>query len=619
MKSLAKPARRKTGGASELPSSPCREADNALSLKPLSTLSSLRGTATMTLFGLLLMFLFARAGWADRIVRIGIYENSPKVGLSASGQPEGIFVDLIEAIAEREGWSLKYVFGTWPEGLDRLAAGEIDLMPDVAYTTQREDIFAFHKEPVLSDWFQIYARRGDNIRSLLDLNGKRVAVLERSVQQAAFEQLLTGFDLHVKVVSFPDYADTFRAVRQKRADAVISNRFYGSRHAREYGIADTAIIFNPARLFFAAPKTGNPALLDAVDRNLVQFKKDPDSIYYRSLRHWTSEKMDLGVSMWIKSAGMVAAALLLVAVLWNVTLKRQVATRTRELGLRGEQIQTMYEQEKLAEQGIRELNAGLEQRVAERTAELALERDRAEAADRTKSAFLASMSHELRTPLNSILGFTGLLLQGLAGPLNAEQSKQLGMVKNSGRHLLDLINDVLDISKIEAGQIEIASAEFDLPESLRNVLQTVTPLAGKKHLPLTARISPEVGRIMSDRRRVEQILLNLLSNAIKFTERGEITLTAETVPGTTRIPRSALRVSVADTGPGIKPEDLGRLFQPFRQLDTGLTRRHEGTGLGLAICKRLIERLGGTISVRSECGRGSTFSFTLPIHPEGNV
>jgi PAS domain S-box-containing protein len=269
-----------------------------------------------------------------------------------------------------------------------------------------------------------------------------------------------------------------------------------------------------------------------------------------------------------------------------------------------------------AEEAIREVNVSLERHVAERTAELALARDRAEGADRTKSAFLATMSHELRTPLNSIIGFTGLLLRGLAGPLNAEQTKQLRMVKDSGQHLLALINDVLDISKIEAGQIEIANAPFDLPESIQKVVQTVTPLANKKQLPLIAQIAPDVSRITSDRRRVEQILLNLLSNAIKFTERGEVTLTVEIVPGTSHIPHPAVRISVADTGIGIKRENLGMLFQPFRQLDTGLTRQHEGTGLGLAICKRLVERLGGTISVESEWGKGSTFQFTLPIYPE---
>jgi len=262
---------------------------------------------------------------------------------------------------------------------------------------------------------------------------------------------------------------------------------------------------------------------------------------------------------------------------------------------------------KQVEEELRATQASLEERVFLRTTELAAAKEHAELADRLKSAFLATMSHELRTPLNSIIGFTGIILQGLAGPLNAEQTKQLEMVRNSARHLLALINDVLDISKIEAGQIEIAPAPFDLREAIEKVMNLVAPLAEKRQLQLIVQIAPGVAQITSDRRRVEQILLNLLSNAIKFAERGSVTLAAENVAGT-------IRISVTDTGIGIKSEDLNKLFQPFRQLDTGLTRQHEGTGLGLAICKRLVERLGGTISVTSQWGAGSTFHFTLPVN-----
>lgn len=260
---------------------------------------------------------------------------------------------------------------------------------------------------------------------------------------------------------------------------------------------------------------------------------------------------------------------------------------------------------KRAEEAIRELNTTLEQRVVQRTTELAVAKEHAEAADRFKSAFLATMSHELRTPLNSIIGFTGIILQGLAGPLNAEQHKQLEMVRDSARHLLALINDVLDISKIEAGQLQVCSEPFDLRASIVKVTGIVKPLAEREGLALRVEVAPDIGTLESDPRRVEQILLNLLNNAIKFTEVGSVTLTAEIALGT-------LRISVSDTGIGIKTEDLGKLFQSFRQIDTGLSRQHEGTGLGLAICRRLAELLGGEILVASEWNKGSTFTFTLP-------
>ncbi|MDY6874767.1 MAG: ATP-binding protein [Chloroflexota bacterium] len=234
----------------------------------------------------------------------------------------------------------------------------------------------------------------------------------------------------------------------------------------------------------------------------------------------------------------------------------------------------------------------------------------AQEADRCKSAFLASMSHELRTPLNSIIGFIGIILQGLAGPLNSEQEKQLNMVYGSAKHLLALINDVLDISKIEAGQLEIASEPFDVREEIEKVVRTVTPLAEKKGLALVAEVAPEVGQITSDRRRVEQILINLANNAIKFTEKGEVRVECQ-------VSADGLVMRVADTGIGIKPEDMGKLFEPFRQVETGLTRQYEGTGLGLSICKSLVEMLGGEIWAESEWGVGSTFTFTLPIKMGG--
>lgn len=260
---------------------------------------------------------------------------------------------------------------------------------------------------------------------------------------------------------------------------------------------------------------------------------------------------------------------------------------------------------KRAEERLQQLNQELEQRVAERTEELAAAMIKAQEADRLKSAFLATMSHELRTPLNSIIGFTSVILQGLAGPLNDEQTKQLTMTRDSARHLLALINDVLDISKIEAGQLEIVKRPFDMRQAVESALRVVQPFAQKKELQLETSIGSDVGIINSDRRRVEQILINLINNAIKFTERGEVSIACQLRNGW-------LETSVHDTGIGIKPEDTDRLFKPFQQIDTGLARGHEGTGLGLAICKRLVAAMGGEIAVESQWGVGSTFKFTLP-------
>ena len=269
-------------------------------------------------------------------------------------------------------------------------------------------------------------------------------------------------------------------------------------------------------------------------------------------------------------------------------------------------IGTDVTERKRADEELRRLNAELEQRVIERTADLAAAKERAESADHLKSAFLAAMSHEVRTPLNSIIGFTGIVLQGLPGPLNEEQKKQLGMVQGSARHLLSLINDILDLSKIEAGQLEIEARPFDAREAVESVVRLVAPLAEKKGLTLTRKVAPEVGELTGDRRRFEQILINLVNNALKFSEKGEVRVECA-VDGRELVTR------VADTGIGIRPEDLGKLFQAFRQIDTGLSRAYEGTGLGLSISKKLVEMLGGGISVESDWGVGTTFTFRLPL------
>ena len=296
-------------------------------------------------------------------------------------------------------------------------------------------------------------------------------------------------------------------------------------------------------------------------------------------------------------------------VLWNNIILRDRAGAAVGIASLGEDIT----ERKQAEASLKEHAAILEQRVEERTAllreanqELARAVEHAQAADLAKSAFLATMSHELRTPLNSIIGFTGILLQGLVGPLNDEQKKQLGMVRESSSHLLDLINDVLDISKIEAGQLEVSRNPFDLGACLEKCMHGVRPLAAKRGLRLDLDLPTGIGAISSDRRRVEQVFINLLSNAIKFTEAGDVRVTVV-------VTDSDVEIQVRDTGIGIRPEDLAKLFRPFRQVDTGLTRKYDGTGLGLSISKRLIELLGGQIRVESEPGKGSMFAFSLPL------
>lgn len=531
-------------------------------------------------------------------VAVGVYENAPKIFTDEAGKPAGIFIDVIEQIAKAEGWTLRYVPGTWAEGLERLAKGEIDLMPDVAYTSEREKIYSFHKIPVLSVWSQVYAPKGSGIQSILDLNGKRIAALEQTIQLETFTRLTNSFGLKITLIPVPDYKTEFEMIAAGKADAGLTNRFYGLMYARKFGLEDTPVMFDPAPFFFAARKNASGALLITIDRHLELLKKDPQSSYYAAMKRWTSEEVQFELPVWLQMLGLVLGVVLLMSLVGGFILKHQVNARTRELKLVNQEMEQRIAERTLT---LQETNSKLHATLED----LAVAKERAEEADRLKSAFLATMSHELRTPLNSIIGFTGILRQGLPGPINDEQKKQLSMVKNSADHLLALINDVLDISKIEAGQLNVAAETVDLREAVLAAVQTMRPLAEKKGLELVVEITDAVGTITSDRRRVEQILLNILSNAIKYTEKGQVRLDCAVRDG-------FVVVNVADTGIGIAQDDLPKLFRPFHQVESGISRKYEGTGLGLSISKRLVELLGGTISAESEPGQGSRFSFTLP-------
>jgi signal transduction histidine kinase len=247
-------------------------------------------------------------------------------------------------------------------------------------------------------------------------------------------------------------------------------------------------------------------------------------------------------------------------------------------------------------------NARLFREIEEKGREL-------EAASRHKSEFLANMSHELRTPLNAIIGFSEVLAEGMFGEVNEKQIEYLNDILESGRHLLSLINDILDLSKIEAGRMELEPTDFDLPSAIDNALILVRERASRRGITLGREIDEGLGMVRADERKVKQVLLNLLSNALKFTpEGGRIDVRAGLYD-------DLAEISVSDTGVGIGPEDQEAVFEEFRQVGTA-SKKVEGTGLGLALSRKFIELQGGRIWVKSQVGTGSTFTFTVPVRRE---
>lgn len=256
---------------------------------------------------------------------------------------------------------------------------------------------------------------------------------------------------------------------------------------------------------------------------------------------------------------------------------------------------------------LESLYLNLEKKVEERTKELRQVNIALEKANRLKSEFLATMSHELRTPLNAIIGFAEVLRDEVIGPLNGDQKGCLDDIHSSGQHLLSMINNILDFTKIEAGKFELKYEEFSLETVIAEVLHAISEFSDKKGISIHTHIHANIPHLVADKIKFKQIMFNLLSNAVKFTAKnGTITINVKLVA-------QYVQIGVSDTGIGIKSEDIDKLFKPFFQLDSSYSRRYEGTGLGLVLTKHLVELHGGKIWVESDYGKGSTFTFTLPV------
>jgi len=265
---------------------------------------------------------------------------------------------------------------------------------------------------------------------------------------------------------------------------------------------------------------------------------------------------------------------------------------------------------RLAERELERYRRNLESLVQARTAELVYANRRLRDASDAKSRFLANMNHELRTPLNSVIGFSGMLVQGLAGELNPEQRKQIEMINNSGRRLLELVDGVLDVTAINAEEAMVALEETDLVALARETLESVRPLAVHKGLRLYDGLGDGVCLMVTDPYRVRQVLANMLSNAVKFTDKGHVLIGLECLA-------DELRLSVTDTGCGIPAERQDVIFDEFKQLDIPGIAKPSGSGLGLTVAKALTQMLGGRIELASRTGQGSTFTLVLPVAPGG--
>lgn len=500
---------------------------------------------------------------AARVLRVGAYQNPPEVFYANAAHVEGISVDILEAIARAEGWTIQYVPGTLEEGLSRLQRGDLDLMLSVARTQPRAKVLEYHEEPVLHSWSEVYASEDANIHKITDLSSKRVAVVGGSRQLELLSVLVVEFHLTPTLVVTEDFSESIAAVADGRADAAITNPFNGRWLAEHAGLRDTAIAFAPMDIYFAASPQLDNRVLRALDLRLREMKGEPQSAYFEALGRW-KRPQPFRLPSWLKWAGAAAALLLAAIAAWALSLRRYA----------------------------RKLAAS---ELAQRHCSAALQE-----VNRALETFSSAVSHDLRTPLAAVTSLQTALLQQEGERLSENARRYVQRSLDAAGEMRELIQALLTLSRL--GRQPLRREAIDLTELAQHVAADLQLTDARRHTPID--IQPGMVA-QADNALARQVLANLMSNAWKFTAgapAGQIEVGQVEDAG-------AWWFFVRDNGVGFDAAGADRLFEPFQRFHS--SAEFAGTGIGLATVRRIVARHDGRIWADSSPGEGACFYFTL--------
>ena len=538
---------------------------------------------------------------SNKTVKVGIYQNKPKVFVDSAGAPQGFFIDILNYIAAKEGWQLDYVLSTWEKNLEKLRKAEIDLLLDIAESEGRAELFDFNKEIIFSNWAIVYVQKDSKIQSILNLKGKKIAAMKGDISYEDFSRNIESLGIHATFEEVDQFSDVFELIAQEKVDAGIISRLYGLQHEDEYNAVRSTIICCPRNLYFAVPKNKNQDLVKKIDQHLYQLKMDDQSIYYASLIKWIE-----GISPWKFPAWLVwllvlAGGTLAAFAAGLVVLKKQVNVRTVQLSKRNEELLSEIADRKRAEEENETLQAQL------------IQAQKMEAI----GTLAGGIAHDFNNSLQAISSY--IQLMKFEKSRDSQDSNYLNKILNILKNSNNLTKQLLTVSR----KIESNLKPTDLNDQ---ILQVQTLL--ERTIPKMIRIELDLGQdlktIHADSGQIEQILLNLALNASHaMPDGGTITIQTRnfvldedvrtTYWGADR--GEYVLLKIADTGHGIEKEVQHRMFEPFFTTKAP----GQGTGLGLSMVYGIVKNHHGHIECDSEPGAGSRFNIYFPAVKSDNV
>ncbi|MBU1009697.1 MAG: transporter substrate-binding domain-containing protein [Bacteroidetes bacterium] len=642
------------------------------------------------------LFVLLSVASAQRVVKVGAFNFYPGIFKDSDGEVKGFYVDALTELGKLENIRFEYVYGTWDEGLERIKSGEVDVLTSVAHTEKRATYMDYSNTALLTVWGEVYIGAESEIKGILDLEGKTIAVMKSDFNGEYLRQLTGKMSINCTYTETADFEEVFRLIASHQVDAGVANNTFGSPKSTTYGLLSSGIVFNPFDIFFTVKKGTNSELLSLLDAYLHTWLHDRNSIYNVARQKWSHGKVGTIEVFpdWLQNAIYLAVIVIGTLMAFIALLRYKVSkalekvknsetlfetfmentpafvyikdTRLNHIysnkmvkGLSDSEddhmqhsARTIFEPHiaEMLEQTDRSiLRDGKEQvniqylcelngkkrwlhdykffirmpdgkpaiggisfditKAKETELELIKAKEMAEESDKLKSAFLANMSHEIRTPMNGILGFAELLK---TTDLDSDkQQEYLRIIEKSGLRMLNIINDIIDISRIESGQMPVTHDIFNLNKMLEDMYSFFRPEAEKKGLSfnISKGLPNKQSELVSDNDKLYAILQNLIKNAIKYTNEGSISFGYSL-----QEEEHLLAFFVSDTGIGIPPERQEAIFERFIQADIEDRMALQGAGLGLSIAKAYVEMLDGKIWVESEEHIGTTFYFHIPFH-----